>query len=105
VAREKVVRQQPDNFSALANHDFGIEGKPAFDIDKQLRSPDWLPDYKGARRSDVDGIKVLQLLREHSGSKGSVTTDVDTSQKNDECHLSVLLSAQRSASAAGAQRE
>ena len=90
------MRLQPDDISALANHDFGIEGKPAFDFNVQFRSPDWFPDYKGARRSDVDGIKVLLLLREHSGSKGSVTTDVDTPQKNDERHLSVLLSAQRS---------
>jgi len=45
-----------------------------------------LPDHEGARRTDVDRIKVLQLFGERRRSEGPVTTDIDSSQKNHQCH-------------------
>jgi hypothetical protein len=86
MAREKVVTQKPDDLPALADGDLGIEGKPVCDFSAQLRAADWLPDDKGTRRSDVDDIEVPKLLGERSWSEGSVTPDVDTPQKDYECH-------------------
>jgi hypothetical protein len=77
MAREKVVRHQPDDLPPLADHYLGIEGKPACDFSAQLRMADWLPDYKGTRRTDVDRIEVPQLFGERSWSEGSVTSDVE----------------------------
>src|SRR5712692_9826919 len=51
---------------------------------------------KQLKHLDVVNIEVLQLFGEGGRSEGPVTTDVDSSQKNDEC--------QRFPPAAGAAR-
>jgi hypothetical protein len=71
------MRHQPENVSAAADHDLGVEGKPSCQLGAQLRLRDRLPDHEGARRADVDDIKVCQFLREHGRPEGSVTADVD----------------------------
>jgi len=86
VGREKVVRHEPHDLPAVAEHDLGIERKPAGEFNAQLRAADWLPDHKGAGCADVDGVEMLQLFGERRRSKGSVTADVDPPQKNHECH-------------------
>jgi hypothetical protein len=86
-----IVRHQPDNLAALADHDLGIKGKPACQFGAELRPCDRPADHEGARRADVDGIEVLQLFRESGRSEGPVTTDVDSSQENHECHEFLLL--------------
>ena len=86
LVREMILRHQPDNLAALADHDLGIKGKPACQFGAELRPGDWPPDHEGARRADVDGIEVLQLFGERGRSEGPVTADVDPSQKNHECH-------------------
>ena len=91
--REHILRQQPDNLAALADHDLGVEGKPALDFSPQLGAADGLADDKGARRPDVDRTEVAQLLRQRGRSEGSVTADIEAPQKNDECHQTQLGSA------------
>ena len=81
-----ILRHQPDNLAALADHDLGIKGKPACQFGAELRPGDRLPDHEGARCADVDGIEVLQLFGERGGPERPVTADVDPSQKNDDCH-------------------
>jgi len=51
---------------------------------------DWLPDHECARRADIDGIEVFQFFGERGRSEGPVTTDVDPSQQNHECHEFLL---------------
>src|SRR5712691_6155990 len=58
---ERILRHQPDNLAARADHDLGIKGKPACQFGAELRPGDGPPDHEGARRADVDGIEVLQL--------------------------------------------
>ena len=84
--REMIVRHQPDNLATLADRDRRLKGKPGCQFGAQLRLGDRSPDHEGARCADVDGIEVLQLSRERGGPEGPVATDVDTSQKNHECH-------------------
>jgi hypothetical protein len=86
-----IVRHQPDNLATLADHDLRIKGKPGCQFGAELRPRDRLPDHEGARRADVDRIEVLQLFGERGRSEGSLTTDVDPSQENDECHEFSLL--------------
>ena len=86
LVREMILRHQPDNLATLADHDLRIKGKPGCQFGAELRPGDRLPDHEGARRADVDRIEVLQLFGERGRPEGSVTTDVDPSQKNDECH-------------------
>jgi hypothetical protein len=85
-----IPRHQPENLAALADHDLGIKGKPACQFGAKLRRPDPPPDHERARRADVDGIEVLQLSDERGWSEGSLTSDVDPSQKNHECHRFLL---------------
>ena len=86
MVRETIVRHQPDDLPSLADHDLGIEGKPAYEFNAQLRAADWMTDHKGPRCADVDSIEMLQLFGELRRSKGSVTADVDAPHKNHECH-------------------
>jgi hypothetical protein len=86
MARKKVVRQQPDDLPALADHDLRIEGKHASEFNAQLCATHPAPDYKGTRRADVHANEGLQLFRQRLRSEGSVPSDVDASQKNHECH-------------------
>jgi hypothetical protein len=81
-----IVRHQPDNLAALANHDLRIKGQPGCQFGTELRLGDRLPDHEGTRRADVDRIEVLQVFGERGRSEGPVTADVDPSQKSDECH-------------------
>src|SRR5213593_2837657 len=81
------LRHQPENVAALADHDLGIEGKPACQFGAESRPGDWPPDHEGARRADVNGIEVLQLFGERGRPEGPVTADVDASQKNHERHV------------------
>src|SRR6266540_2651312 len=81
-----ILRHQPDNLAARADHDLGIKGKRACQFGAELRPRDRPPDDEGARRADVDGIEVLQLVDERGRPEGPVTADVDPSQKNHECH-------------------
>jgi hypothetical protein len=77
-----ILRHQPENLASLADHDLGIKGKSACQFGAELRPGNWPPDHESARRADVDGTEVLQLLGERGRSKGPVTADVDSSQKN-----------------------
>jgi len=86
MVREDVVRKQLHDVSSLADHNLGIEGKPPCELSAQLRVEDRLPDHKSPRRANVDGLEVLQLCGERSGSKRSVTADVNAPQENHECH-------------------
>ena len=81
-----MLRHQPDNLAALADHDLGIKGKPACQFGAELRPGDWPPDHEGACCADIDGIEVLQLFGERGWSEGPVAADVDPSQKNHERH-------------------
>jgi hypothetical protein len=45
-----------------------------------------LLNYKRARRANIYDTEALQLFGKKSGSKGSVTADVDSSEKNHEWH-------------------
>jgi hypothetical protein len=74
-----ILRQQPDNLAAFADHDLCIKGKPSCEFGAELRPYDWPPDDEGARRADVDGIEVLQLFRQRGWSERPVTADVDAS--------------------------
>ena len=96
MARKTIVRHQPDDLATLADHDLGIKRKPACEFKAQLRAADWLPNHKGTRGADVDGIEMLQLFGEDGRSEGSVTADVDTPQKNHECHELPLMAPLRS---------
>jgi len=95
LVREMIVRDQPDNLPALTDHDLGIKGKPAHQFGAELRPRDRLPDHEGARCTDADGIQVLQLFGERGRAEGPVTTDVESSQKNHECHESPPAGAAR----------
>jgi len=77
---------QPDNLASRADHDLRIEGKAACQFGAELRLADWPPNHEGPRRADVDGIEMLQLFGEPGRPEGPVTSDVDPSQKNHECH-------------------
>jgi len=83
---EIVLRQQPDDLTALTDHHFGFERKPAFDFSAQLGSAHAPPDHERAGRPDVDEAEMPKLFSELSRPKGPVTADVETPQKNDECH-------------------
>jgi hypothetical protein len=78
MTREEVLRRQPDEVLAPADHDFGLEGKPACDFIAQLRTAYRPADHEGTRRANVDGIEMPQLLRELSWSESPVTADVET---------------------------
>jgi hypothetical protein len=91
MARERVVRHQPDDLPTLADHDLGIEGKPTCDFNAQLRTADGLPDHEGTRRANIDGIEVLQLFGERSRSEGSVTADVEAPHKTTSATSCLLL--------------
>ena len=86
LTREMILSHQPDDVATLADHDLGLKGKSARQFGTELRLRDRPPDHEGTRRADVDGIEMLQLFGERFGSKGPVTTNVDPSQKNHECH-------------------
>jgi hypothetical protein len=60
-------------------------------IGAELGPGDWPPDHEGARRADADGIEVFQLFGERCRPEGPVTADVDSSQKNHECHAFPLV--------------
>jgi hypothetical protein len=45
-----------------------------------------LPDHEGACRADVHDIEVCQLFGQFGRSEGSVPADINTPQKNHECH-------------------
>ena len=81
-----ILRHQPDNLSTLTDHDLRIEGKPGYQFGAELPSGDRLADHEGARCADVDGVKVPQLSGERGRSEGPVTTDVNPSQKDYDCH-------------------
>jgi len=70
----------------LADRDLGVKGKPACQFGAELPPADSPPDHEGARRTDVDGIEVLQSFGQRRGSEGPVTADVDPSQKNHKGH-------------------
>src|SRR5688572_30360200 len=80
------LRHEPSELAALADDDVGIEGKSASQFSAKLRLGDWPPDHERTRRADIHRIEMLQLFCERSGSEGPVTADVDSSQKNHECH-------------------
>jgi hypothetical protein len=88
MASEKVATHQLDDLTPFADHDLGIEGKPAGEFDTQLCAADRLPDHKGTCGADVDRVEMLQLCGQPGGPEGSVTADVHTSQKNHESHSS-----------------
>lgn len=54
---------------ALADHDFGLEGKPSRDFSTQLRPVHALPDHESPRGPDIDGIEVPQLFGEPGSRK------------------------------------
>lgn len=87
MVRKDVGRKQPHDIPPLADHDRGIEGKSACELSAQVRAAERLPNHESTRRSDVDGLKVLQLCGERRGPERSVTADVDASQKNHKCHV------------------
>jgi hypothetical protein len=93
MAREQVAGHQPEDLPTAADHDLGIEGKPACDFNAQLRAADRLPDHEGTRRADADGIEVLQLFGEPGGSEGPVTADVEAPYQKHECHELILAGA------------
>jgi hypothetical protein len=70
----------------MANHEPGIERKPAREFGAQVRMVDRSPNHERTRRTYADGVEVLELSSEHRRSEGSATTDVDALQKNYECH-------------------
>jgi hypothetical protein len=47
----------------VADRDVGIEGKAAHEFSSQFHTADRLPDYKRTRRTDVDGVEMLELRR------------------------------------------
>ena len=71
---------------ALANNGLGVKRKPASHFGAHLRLAHWVPNHERARRANVDGADVLQLLGQFGRSEGPVAPDVDPSQKNNECH-------------------
>jgi len=86
LVRKMILRHQPDNLAALADHDLSIKRKPARQFRTELRPGDWLPNHEGARCAYVHGIEVPQLFGEYRRSEGPVTADVDPSQKDHKCH-------------------
>src|ERR1044072_858570 len=81
-----IVRHQPDDLAAVADHDLSIKRKPARQFRAELRPADWPPDHEGSRRAHVYGIEVLQLFGECTGPEGPVAADIHTSQKDHERH-------------------
>jgi hypothetical protein len=55
------VSGQPGNFPARADHDLGVEGKPARDLVAQLRAADGASDHERTGAANVDGVEVPQL--------------------------------------------
>ena len=91
---EMILRHHPENFPAVADHDLGIEGEPARHFLVQSRPS--VPGFRNdecARRADVDRIEACQFLGERGRSEGSVTADVDPSQKNHQYHYCPLTDA------------
>jgi hypothetical protein len=86
-----IVRHQPDNLAAFADHDLGIKGKPACQFSAECRPSDWPPDHEGASRADVDNIEMLQLVDERTRSEAPVAANVHPSQQNHERHEFLLL--------------
>ena len=46
---------------------------------------DWPPNDQRAGRADIDGAQVLQCFGQLRRPESPVASDVDSSQKNDEC--------------------
>jgi hypothetical protein len=91
LVREIVPSQQAGELPPFADHDFGIEGKPARDFVAESRLGDRPPDHERARRADVDSIEVPQLFGERRRPEGPVTAYVDAPQKNHKCHTLLLM--------------
>jgi hypothetical protein len=88
--REMVMRHQPDNLPALAEHDLSIKRKFAYQCSAQFGPGDWPPDHESARRADVDSIEMLQLFGERARAEAPVTANVHPPQKNHERHAFLL---------------
>ena len=82
---EGVLRHQVENLLALADDYFSIKRKSAHHFRTESRSGNRLPNNKGTRRANVDGIELLELFCENRRSEGLVTADVHASQKDHEC--------------------
>lgn len=82
---ERILRHEPDDLAALADHDLAIKGKPACQFLKEFCSLNGTPDHERARRTDVDGIEVFQLFGECRRSEGPVPANVNPFQKNNDC--------------------
>ena len=91
MAREEVLGHQADDFPTLADRDPGIERDPALEFGPQLRSGDGTTNNESARRADVDGVEVPQLLGEHRWPEGPVAADIEPSQENHERHACLVL--------------
>jgi hypothetical protein len=51
-----------------------------------LRPRDRPPNHERPRRANVDDVEVPELFGERGRPENPVTTDVDASQQDDECH-------------------
>src|SRR5262249_54853695 len=73
---EGVLRHHPRDLAAVADHDRGVEGKPARELGPELRPTDRFPDDKRACGADVDRAEVPQLHGELGRPERPVAADV-----------------------------
>ena len=83
-----MLRHKPKNVPPPTDNDLSIKREPACEFRPELGWADGPTNNERARCANVDSIEALQLFGEDGWSKGLVTADVDSSQKNDERHVS-----------------
>jgi hypothetical protein len=74
------------NFVALANNDLGNKRKFALYFGACLCPGHSVPNNERARRADIDGTEMLEFFGQFARPEGPVASDVNSSQKNNECH-------------------
>jgi hypothetical protein len=75
-----------EKLATSADDDFGLEWQSALEFRPKLALANGSANDKGSRRTNVDYVVALQLLGQDGRPDGFVSTDVDPSQENNECH-------------------
>lgn len=73
-------------FGAVDEHDIGRNGKRLGQRRPESAPRAGAPHNERSGRSDIHHLKAAQRVREEARAKASVTTDVHSSEKNNERH-------------------
>ena len=90
VTSERVLCDKPEDVGSAADHDRRFEWQSASYLCPKIPAGDLVPSDQRTGRTHVDDIELLQGLCQHARTKGSVPADVDSLEKNHECHGSVI---------------